>query len=143
MRRINRVKSCWFTDKKDCNIYKIVARGIYHFRPDGVLTQDGIQDRNVSDFWFLVEMVCDGKCKGQRVMRGFGFWPTPIKSDGRRVAELKLHSLAKRCVGMAGNKWNFAEHVAAELGGYPTASFALSIMGFPPTWTDLEPLATP
>jgi len=74
---------------------------------------------------------------------GSGYWPTPIKSDGKRVAELKLHSLAKRCIGLPGCKWNFAEHVAAELDGYPTASFALSIMGFPPTWTELEQPETP
>lgn len=29
--------------------------------------------------------------------------------------------------------------IAAEFDGYPTASFALSLMGFPPTWTDLGP----
>lgn len=83
-----------------------------------------------------------GPLASPKFANGSGYWPTPIKSDGRRVAELKLHSLAKRCVGLPGCKWNFAEHVAAELDGYPTASFALSIMGFPPTWTDLEPQET-
>ena len=74
---------------------------------------------------------------------GYGSWPTPTKSDGKRVLEFKLPSLAKRCLGLRGNKWNFAEHVAAELDGYPTASFALSIMGFPPSWTDLDKQETP
>ena len=73
----------------------------------------------------------------------YGSWPTPTKSDAKRVTDFKLSSLAKRCHGIRGNKWNFAEHVAAECDGFPTASFALSIMGFPPTWADLEPQETP
>ena len=94
-------------------------------------------------------MMCGGKLYQRKPLvfpmnaNGFGSWPTPTKSDEKRVREFKLSSLAKRCLGLRGNRWNFAEHVAAELDGYPTALFALSIMGFPPTWTELEPLETP
>jgi len=63
-----------------------------------------------------------------------GSWPTPTKSDGKRLS-LKIHSLIKRVRFVVGNKWNFAEHAAEMLDGYPSPEIAEWIMGFPRKWT--------
>lgn len=68
---------------------------------------------------------------------GFGWWPTPTASDAKRCSELKLVSLAKRAA-KPGAHWNFAEHVSAELEGYPHPEFVELLMGFPLGWTDCE-----
>ena len=65
----------------------------------------------------------------------FGSWPTMTASDGRRCSELKLSSLGKRAA-LPGAHWNFAEHVAAELDGYPHPEFVELLMGFPLGWTE-------
>ncbi len=67
-----------------------------------------------------------------------GCWPTPTKSDGKRLT-LKLHSLTKRVRSVNGNKWNFAEHAAEMLDGYPSPEIGEWVMGFPRNWTLPEP----
>ena len=74
-------------------------------------------------------------------VNAFGSWPTPTKSDAKRCGDLKLHSLGKRAQE-DGAHWNFAEHVAAELDGYPNPEFVELLMGWPKGWTDLQPLET-
>jgi hypothetical protein len=63
-----------------------------------------------------------------------------MKSDGKRLS-LKLHSLTKRVRSVNGNKWNFAEHAAEMLDGYPSPEIAEWVMGFPRNWTLPEPNA--
>lgn len=69
-----------------------------------------------------------------------GSWPTPTKSDAKRLS-LKLSSLTKRVRFVNGNKWNFAEHAAEMLDGYPSPELAEWVMGYPRNWTlpELEP----
>jgi hypothetical protein len=74
----------------------------------------------------------------------FGCWPTPTASDGKRLT-FKLHSLTKRVRSVNGNKWNFTEHAAETLDGFPSPEIGEWIMGFPRNWTliEQEPPAIP
>jgi hypothetical protein len=65
---------------------------------------------------------------------GFGYWPTPTKSDGKRLS-LKLHSLTKRVRFTTGNKWNYMEHAAETLDGFPSPELGEWVMGYPRNWT--------
>ena len=68
-----------------------------------------------------------------------GLWPTVTKSDGKRIAEFSITSLARRPreTGQA-NGWNLAEEIAAEFDAYLTPAFCEWMMGLPPNWTQIE-----
>lgn len=78
----------------------------------------------------------------------FGFWPTPTaqawKASGKNVNYRKLaskHKLAGIVVFVHGGGNSNAETMESIDGLHP--EFLAWLMGFPPEWNELSPLATP
>jgi hypothetical protein len=68
-----------------------------------------------------------------------------MASDEKRLKEFSIDQLAA-APGRKKGSWNgyatFPEEVALLCGYSPDPEFAEWLMGWPPGWTDIEPLAT-
>lgn len=77
--------------------------------------------------------------------RGYGLWPSPMASDEKRLKEFSIEQLAA-APGRKKGSWKgfatFPEEIALVCDYFPHPEFAEWIMGYPPGWTDLEPLGT-
>lgn len=76
------------------------------------------------------------------VETGFSLWPTPTKSDVKRLSEFSLRSLRK--IGREQpTKANFPERWTTACGYFPSPEVYEWVMGFPSHWTALPPSGTP
>lgn len=82
---------------------------------------------------------------------GCSLWPTVVASDGTVRLTLRLESLYRRYTerrsqfGGIRRGETFVTQVVTDTRRYPNPSFAEWMMGFPPSWTDVDlpPSATP
>ncbi len=76
-----------------------------------------------------------------------GLWPTPSKNDGRGFYRISSASTRRRASGKTKRQLHWLHRAILESGreGIFVANprFSMEIMGFPPSWVDLEPEETP
>jgi hypothetical protein len=80
---------------------------------------------------------------------GYGFWPTPTKTDGFAVGwcetsiERKERGETRPSGARIGSGLKYFRKTERYLtNGYPNPMLTEWLMGWPPMWTDLQPLAT-
>jgi len=82
-------------------------------------------------------------CSRPTEERGYGLWPSPMASDEKRLKEFSIEQLAA-APGRKKGSWNgyatFPEELARTCGYSPAPEFGEWLMGWPPGWTDTEPL---
>jgi hypothetical protein len=105
--------------------------------------------------WPRSGMTADGQCWELPTLErptnatGYGFWPTPVKTDGfavgwcRTSIERKERGETRPSGAKIGSGLKYFRPTQRHLvNGYPNPTLTEWLMGWPTNWTDLRPRVT-